>query len=186
MVWVCGRQHFNEVTRTSPATLKNLCHHACLEDNLFGHFLDNGFQETGINTIKLIAWVSSLHHLHNSRTDRNMCSLNELHHIYAFDGNILAHHPRPDMNILLSQFSKDGCIHKQRLSQVRFVRILLRQIPMAYQETSMIIALTAPVLTKIYTIHNWFRQGRFGVTTHSNNFSLQGSSIHVVRCPFAL
>src|SRR5690348_15173207 len=110
-------QYLNEISCTHPATLKNPCHHTCLEDSLFRHFLDNGFQETWINAIQLIARVSPHYHFYNSRTDGQMCSLYELHHIYAFNGNILAHHPWPDMNILLGQCSKDCCIQKQRLSQ---------------------------------------------------------------------
>src|SRR5712692_327563 len=107
MVWVCERQYLDEITCTHPTALKNPCHHTCHEDSLFRHFLDNSFHETRINAIKLIARVSSLYHFHNSRTDGQMCSLNEMHHINTFNGNILAHHPRPDMNILLGQFSKD-------------------------------------------------------------------------------
>src|SRR5438876_2056711 len=113
-----------------------------------------------------------------------MYPLSQLHHIYTLNGNILSHHPWPYMNVLLSQFSKDGCIYKQRLPQVRPVRILICEISMPYQGTCMIISLNSPVLNEIYSIDNWFRQTRFGVTTHCNDFSLQGTIIHFFRCPF--
>src|SRR5206468_11458523 len=55
---------------------------------------------------------------------------------------------------------------------------------MSYQGTCMIIALNSPVFNEMYSIYNWFRQARFGVTTHSNDFSLQGMSNHFLQCPF--